>query len=204
MNGQAWSTAEQFDPMDATTAEHDFGNLIDFDHLDLDFNIGTYSQGPQSDSQQLADLADSLDVHQLQNNFSPQVGQHHNDGAQGGQQQHQQQSSMGGHAMSQSANGFGFDYSMIPYSQAGTSSFSQSQDSLFRPHQGVPPTPNSVEMHGDPHRYMQQMDTQHAIFDQRYHMRKDDAVCLVPVTPVNPANLVVVIYPTRIPSCDPP
>jgi hypothetical protein len=32
-----------------------------------------------------------------------------------------------------------------------------------------------VEMHGDPHRYMQQQMDQQALYDQRY-LRKDDAV----------------------------
>jgi hypothetical protein len=32
MNGQAWTNAEQFDAMDATT-EQTFGDLINFDHL---------------------------------------------------------------------------------------------------------------------------------------------------------------------------
>jgi hypothetical protein len=32
-------------------------------------------------------------------------------------------------------------------------------------------------MHGDLHRYMQQMDTQQALFNRQYQMRKDDAVC---------------------------
>ncbi|KAJ4373818.1 hypothetical protein N0V83_002557 [Neocucurbitaria cava] len=152
--------------MDATT-EHDFGNLIDFeaanfDHLDLDW--------PAPDGQQMADLADSLDVHHL-GHFTPQIPQDRRDGGAGGQQQAQ---NMGGHSMPQPTNGF-FDYGIPQYSQAGTPSFTQAQDQMYRPHQHVPPTPNSIEMHGDPHRYMQQMDPQQAIFDQRYHMRKDDA-----------------------------
>lgn len=172
MNGQAWTTAEQFEPMDATT-EHDFGNLIDFDHLDLDFNIGDYSHsGPPPHGQQLADLADAIDVHQL-NHYAPQNPQHR-DGAPGGQQP---QNNMGGHGMPQPTNGFAFDYGMGPYSQVGTPAFSQAQEQVFRPHQGIPPTPNSLEMHGDRHQYMHQMDSQHALFDPRFHLRKDDAVC---------------------------
>lgn len=150
-NAQQWSGAEHFTAMDAA-ADHDFGNLIDFeaanfDHLDLDW--------PNSDNQQLADLADSLDVHQLQGHFTPQIPQDARN----------------------NTNGF-FDYSMGQYSQANTPAFPQAQEQLYQPHQGVPPTPNSVEMHGDPHRYLQQLDPQQTLFDQRYHMRKDDAVCL--------------------------
>jgi hypothetical protein len=45
--------------------------------------------------------------------------------------------------------------------------------------QGIiyPRVPDSTDMHGDLHRYMQQMDTQQALFNRQYQMRKDDAVC---------------------------
>jgi hypothetical protein len=43
--------------------------------------------------------------------------------------------------------------------------------------QHVPPTPNSFEMHGEAGRFMQPMDPQHrAILEQRYQLRKEDAV----------------------------
>lgn len=50
-------------------------------------------------------------------------------------------------------------------------------DHAFMQHHSVPPTPNSYEMHGNPGPYMQQHDAQNrAILDQRYRLRKDDAV----------------------------
>lgn len=157
MNGQAWTTAEPFGTMDAT--EQNFGDFVDFDNLDLDLSEFNYSGAAP-----LADIPSTL------HDFPPHVPRLHHNGAQNGQQP---QGTMGGHA----ANGFTFDYSLGQFSQAGTPAFPQAQDHMFRPHNGVPPTPNSIEMHGDPHRYMQQMDTQPTLFDQRYHMRKDDAVC---------------------------
>ena len=58
----AWTGAEQYDPLGAA-AEHDFGNLLDFDNIDLDFPIDSYPGVSEHDSsQQLSDLADSLDV----------------------------------------------------------------------------------------------------------------------------------------------
>ncbi|KAH5704711.1 hypothetical protein HBI44_011210 [Parastagonospora nodorum] len=156
MNGQAWTTAEPFGNMDAT--EQNFGDFVDFDNLDLDLSEFNYNGAAP-----LADIPSAL------HDFPTQVAQlpqHHHNGANGGQQP---QGNMGGH----SANGFTFDYSLGQFSQAGTPAF-QAQDHIFRPHNGVPPTPNSIEMHGDPHRYMRQMDSQQALFDQRYHMRKDD------------------------------
>ncbi|KAH7079338.1 hypothetical protein BKA63DRAFT_264130 [Paraphoma chrysanthemicola] len=167
MNGQAWTNAEQFDAMDATT-EQSFGDLINFDQLDLDLSEFSYNNGEYSHGGSNA-------LH----DFTPQIPQHHSNGAQGGQQP---QSAMGGHSMPQHTNGFSFDYAMGQYSQAGTPVFTQAPDQVYRPHQGVPPTPNSIEMHGDPHRYMQQADQQ-ALFDQRYSMRKDDATFTPLVSP---------------------
>lgn len=161
-NAQSWSGMD-------TTADQDFGNLIDFnnfDDLDLpDFNNIAYSHG----GTQHGSMADALDQQHLDHQFPPQIPQHHGDGATGTQLAQT-------HNLSQSnMNANFFDYTMSQFSQGGTPVFSQAPDQVFRPHHGVPPTPNSVEMHGDPHRYMQQMDQQ-ALYDQRYRMRKDDAV----------------------------
>lgn len=161
-NAQSWSGMD-------TAADQDFGNLIDFnnfDDLDLpDFNNITYSHG----GTQHGSMADALDQQHLDHQFPPQIPQHHGDGATGTQLAQT-------HNLAQSnMNANFFDYTMSQFSQGGTPVFSQAPDQVFRPHHGVPPTPNSVEMHGDPHRYMQQMDQQ-ALYDQRYRMRKDDAV----------------------------
>lgn len=166
MNGQAW-TNDSFDAMDATTEQLE--QFINFDHIDLDLSEFSYSNGEYSQGgpTSLADISTSL------HDYTPQIPQHHHNGAPGGQQA---QNSMGGHSLPQNTNGFSFDYAMGQYSQAGTPVFPQAQEHVYRPHQGVPPTPNSIEMHGDPHRYLQQMDPQQALFDQRFHMRKDDAV----------------------------
>ncbi|KAF2741509.1 hypothetical protein EJ04DRAFT_422596 [Polyplosphaeria fusca] len=156
----AWSGAEQFD------------SLIDFD-LDLDFSI---------DGQQLTDLADSLDVQHLQNNFTPPVSQEHRDASASAAQHAQQQ--MGANAIPRNGPTPGFyDFNMPPYSQANPPAFSAAQDHMFRAHAGVPATPNSVEMHGDPVRYLQQMDAQHLMFDQRYGGRKDDGTFTPLVSP---------------------
>jgi hypothetical protein len=181
---QSWSAAEHFQ-MDPPTDDFTGAEFIDFDNLDLHFNIDGYNhEGPAaSNGNQLADLTESLNVHHLQGQFPPQLPQDHHDGANGGQ--HAQ--NVRGHGMSQSANNF-FDYGMAQYSQAGTPAFTQAQDQIYRPHQGVPPTPNSIEMHGDPHRYLQQLDSHQSLFDQRYHMRKDDAVCWTRTLPQNPTD----------------
>lgn len=164
-NAQSWPGID-------AAGDQDFGNLIDFnnfDDLDLpDFNNIAFSHGaPQNGSG-----ADAFDHHHLDHQFTPQIPQNHADGASGAQQA---QGSRGTHSLPQpnmTANFF--DYGMSQFSQAGTPVFSQAPEQVFRPHHGVPPTPNSVEMHGDPHRYMQQMEQQ-ALYDPRY-LRKDDAV----------------------------
>ncbi|KAH6852673.1 hypothetical protein B0T12DRAFT_485138 [Alternaria alternata] len=175
---QSWSAAEHFQ-MDPATEDFAGAEFIDFDNLDLHFNIDGYShEGPASNGNQLADLTESLNVHHLQGQYPPQLPQDHRDGANGGQQVQ----NLGGHGMSQPTNNF-FDYGMPAYSQAGTPAFTQAQDQIYRPHQGVPPTPNSIEMHGDPHRYLTQLDAHQSLFDQRYHMRKDDATFTPLVSP---------------------
>ncbi|KAF2476381.1 uncharacterized protein BDR25DRAFT_277464 [Lindgomyces ingoldianus] len=182
--GSSWSGAEPYDPMSAS-ADHDFGSLIDFDTLDLDFPIDyTNGASDHDTSQQLADLADSLDVQHLQNHFSPAVSQDHRDGgaAMSSQQQQQQQSAMGGNEMPQSENSF-FDFNMPQYTQGNVPPFSAAPDQIFRPHSGVPPTPNSVEIHANAARYLQQMDPQQALFDQRYQIRKEDAAFTPLVSP---------------------
>ncbi|KAF1995827.1 hypothetical protein P154DRAFT_333683 [Amniculicola lignicola CBS 123094] len=159
----SWSGAEPFDPMGAE-AESDFSNLMNFDNLDLDFSLDYTNGGPEHhDASQ--ELADSLDLQHLRNHYTPPIAHEHGDGGQ------QQQNALGGGA----PNGF-FEFNrMSPYGQPNPSAFSAPPDQIYRAHAGVPPTPNSVEMHGDPARYLQQqMDSQQALFDQRYH-HKDDA-----------------------------
>jgi hypothetical protein len=171
-SAQSWSAAEHF-AMDPTTEDFTGAEFIDFDNLDLHFSIDGYGQeGPGSNGNQLADLTESLNVHHLQGQFTPQLPQDHRDGANGGQQMQ----NLGPQGTSQPPNGDFFNYG-LQYSQAPTPTFTQAQDQIYRPHQGVPPTPNSIEMHGDPNRYLQQLDPHQQLFHPRYHTRKDDAVC---------------------------
>jgi hypothetical protein len=146
MNGQAWTTAEpSFGTMDSAT-DQSFGAMDDLINFDsLDIDLGEFNYNGSEYSAQGTPADNSASLH----GYAAQNG--------GGQQ----------------SNQFAFDYSM-QFSQAGTPVFPQAQDQIFQHHHGVPPTPNSAEIHGDPHRYMQH---QQALFDQRYHMRKDDAVC---------------------------
>jgi hypothetical protein len=80
-----------------------------------------------------------------------------------------------GHGISQAGGNF-FDFSIPPYMQS-TPAFSHPHEHAYRTQAPVPPTPNSVEMHADRGRYMQQLDAQQAMFEQRYQMRKGETVC---------------------------
>lgn len=172
-NPSAWSGAEQYDPM-ASVAEQDFGSLIDLDNFDLDFNID-YANGStsQENNQQLTELADSLDVQHLQNFTSP-LQHGHTDAT--SQAQSQQQNAHIGGAMSQAGNNL-YNFNMPAFTQPHQSHgpFSTAHEPAFHAHAGVPPTPNSVEMHGDAARYLQQMDPQtRAFFEQRFQLRKEE------------------------------
>ncbi|RAR09221.1 phosphorus acquisition-controlling protein [Stemphylium lycopersici] len=173
----AWNAAEQSN-MDLTTDDFTGAEFIDFDNLDLHFNIESYSNHGPAATGQLADLTESLNDHRLQGQFPPQLAPDHHDGANRG---HQVQN-IGVHGLSQPSQDF-FNYGVPQYSQAGTPTFTQPQDQIYRPHQGVPPTPNSIEMHGDPNRYLQQLDPHQALFDPKYHRRNDDVTFTPLVSP---------------------
>jgi hypothetical protein len=145
MNGQAWSNAEpSFGTMDSAN-DPSFGGMDELINFDhLDIDLGEFNYNGSEYHSQGAATDSSTSLP----NYAAQNGS--------GQQ----------------SNQFAFDY--MQFSQAGTPVFPQAQDHIFQHHHGVPPTPNSTKMHGDPHRYMQH---QQSLFDQRYHMRKDDAVC---------------------------
>ncbi|PVI00721.1 hypothetical protein DM02DRAFT_386096 [Periconia macrospinosa] len=174
----AWSAPEHYDPM-GTSATHDF-DLLDFENIDLDFDFG---QPEQNDSnRQLGQLAEELNVQHLHNSFNatPVLPTDQNAAAGGAQQQHQQppQQHHQQHAVSQPGPNY-FEFSMPAYAQ----NIPAQQDQIFRHHAAVPPTPSSVEMHPDQARYMQQMEAQHAMFEQRYQMRKDDMTFTPLVSP---------------------
>lgn len=61
--------------------------------------------------------------------------------------------------------------------------FNQQQQQHFPPSHQVPPTPNSLELHGEAGRFMQQqMDAQQrAMLEQQYQMRKEQQVQFTPM-----------------------
>lgn len=171
----AWSGAEQFD---MAGAEHDFSNLLDFD-LDFSDFASTSSAANVRQQQQLEQLADELDVQHLHNPFSPDISQQsrqHRNGARTPgapqPQRHGIDAHSGAHPHSMPTQSGFFQFNM-PFQQHGMPAFTQASD-MYQPHAPVPPTPNSIELHAEPARYLQHRDAQHAMFDQRFHMSKDE------------------------------
>ncbi|GME43294.1 Phosphorus acquisition-controlling protein [Neofusicoccum parvum] len=155
--------------LDNMAAQQDFDSLLDFGDIDLDIPFYDSTQSHEDGDRQLSALADSLDSQHLPSSGVVQPQGQNN----GSASQHQQ-------PLQDSASDF-FDFSFQPqYShnhQSGhhQQSFSTPQDHSMQPRAFVPPTPNSVEMHGDAARYLNQLDPQtRAILEQRYQLRKED------------------------------
>lgn len=161
--------------LDNMAVQQDFDSLLDFGDIDLDLPFYDPNQPDQQGDHQLSALADSLDSQHLPSSGVVQP-QHQNDGSVAPQQQ----------SLQDPANDF-FDFSFQPsYNHNHTHqtghqqpNYSAAHDHSMQPRAFVPPTPNSVEMHGDAARYLHQLDPQtRAILEQRYQLRKEDLVRL--------------------------
>ncbi|KAF1991942.1 hypothetical protein K402DRAFT_321568 [Aulographum hederae CBS 113979] len=157
-----WSQAEHF-------TQSDFSNFLDIDLDNIDFTNFTTDNGEQSQ--------DGQQRHQID---QAQIGQH--------SQQSQTPDAHLNHANTDIFN-FGFDPNLDPqlqHAQAHTQAFNFQHEPTFRPHQMVPPTPNSIEMHGDPARYLQ-MEAQNRHMmeqqEQRFHAAKGDSTYTPLVSP---------------------
>ena len=145
----SWPQPEQYGDM-AAIGEQDFGNL---GHLDFDtFDFLDFD--PSVDGK----VSENIDLNLLAA---------HQHGLQQPQQSTGDESAL-------------FDLNMhVDFDTQHDQGYSVSQGPHAMQHRGIIPlTPNSVEMHGDAARYLQQMDAQsREMLEQHYHLRKDDAVC---------------------------
>jgi len=158
-----WQQSDRFEPM-ASMAEQDFANFLD---LDIDLDFPTFDANAAT-APQLPDLPPDLHLHNLTDEEVPSQAYNISHGA------HQQP------PLSTDISGLGnelFDFTLnTPYEQPQHQHHTP-QDHAFLPRSIVPPTPNSVEMHGDIERYLQQLDTQtRALLEQQYRSRSGDAV----------------------------
>ncbi|KAK0659093.1 Phosphorus acquisition-controlling protein [Lasiodiplodia hormozganensis] len=168
-------------PLDNMAMQQDFDSLLDFGDIDLDIPFYDSSQAQPTDNQ-LSALADSLDSQHLPPSGAvPPQNQDDGSGAQ------QQQSLQSPSNMQDTNNLFDFTFeSAYNHTHQQQQNFSAPQDHSMQPRAFVPPTPNSVEMHGDAARYMNHLDPQsRAIMEQRYQLRKEDLASFTPL--VSPA-----------------
>jgi hypothetical protein len=162
----AWSQPEQqFDAI-AGIGETDF-NLVDIDFNDFDF----LNFDPNSE-QNGEKLPTNIDLNLL----SDAAAQHN------AAQQAQQQQQRNGNALVQNGgnnNMFGLNMHQMTFGQQHEQTYAMNQTSHAMSHHSIiPSTPNSVEMHGDAGRYLQQMDAQsRAMIEQHFQQQqKRDAV----------------------------
>ncbi|RMZ17620.1 hypothetical protein D0862_00788 [Hortaea werneckii] len=195
-SGQPWAQQEQqLDPLAGISGDLDaLDNFLDFGDIDISFDEPYGDQQVQNVPQLSHHTTSFTDVGQAGIQTGPQAqdfgqfGAHQNVG-----QQHIGKPSETDH--------FGVDSiqqstMLQAFNQPPQQFQYQSQPSYPSGH-GVPPTPNSYELHGEVGRFMNQQghadQQQRAILDQRYGPRKDDAMTFTPMmspacTPQYPLN----------------
>ncbi|KAF2671375.1 hypothetical protein BT63DRAFT_215592 [Microthyrium microscopicum] len=116
-----------------------------------------------------------------------------------GQQQHPGQQAMAqaqlhqnlGANMIETSNGLAQNSSIFEFSMPMDVQFPLSQNGHHQmPGQGpIPPTPNSVEMHGENQRFLQQQYEAHRMMMEHYQMKKNEAAGFTPyLSPVIPEH----------------
>jgi hypothetical protein len=164
-NLPSWSQPDSLDNM-AAMGEQDFASFL---NLDLGLDFPAYDP-----EQQQADAH-----HKLTEALQGQL-LHGSNAGQDARQQPQRQAQP--HSEASSHGGPMFDFNM-------PLAFDQNQDMHF-PGAGshsvhsqtmIPPTPNSVEMHGDTVRYLQHLEAQNrALLEQQYRLKSANTVPNIP------------------------
>ncbi|KAI6814088.1 hypothetical protein KC367_g1143 [Hortaea werneckii] len=194
-SGQPWAQQEQqLDPLAGISGDLDaLDNFLDFGDIDINFDEPYGDQQVQNAPQLSHHTTPFTDI----GHTGIQTGPHAQDFGQLGAHQSAGQSRFGKPPRS---DDFGVDSiqsstMLQAFNQPPQQFQYQSQPSYPSGH-GVPPTPNSYELHGEVGRFMNQNHAdqqQRAILDQRYGPRKDDAMTFTPMmspacTPQYPLN----------------
>jgi hypothetical protein len=162
---QSWSQPEQFNAMTPMESQ-DFQNLVDLDvNFDFDF-LNDFD--PTNTGNGSGKLSDSVDPALF---------------ATSAQQQHAIQAphlSPAPLTMAQGSPMFDMGMHMNFGAHNGQPFNMQPGHNPMGHHQMVPPTPNSVEMHADGARYLQQMEAQSRAMMEHYQMSKPDTVSMTP------------------------
>ncbi|KAI6829812.1 hypothetical protein KC340_g8382 [Hortaea werneckii] len=195
-SGQPWAQQEQqLDPLAGISGDLDaLDNFLDFGDIDINFDEPYGDQQVQSAPQLSHHTTPFTDVGQAGIQTGPQAQDFGQYGAhQSVGQQHIGKPSGSDHF---GADSIQQSTMLQAFNQAPQQFQYQSQPSYPSGH-GVPPTPNSYELHGEVGRFMNQQShadpQQRAILDQRYGPRKDDAMTFTPMmspacTPQYPLN----------------
>jgi len=195
LGSQSWSQAEQqLDPMAQMTNDLDnLGDFLDFGEIDLDIpDLDTTQYGDHVQQPQQVSHSDTPfnDLNQAQ---TPQ-GISALDFGGAGQfelsqnlEQHQSQYNRHVQASHPLTTGPGYQPAMQQNLQYPTQQFQYHPQAGFLPHHHVPPTPNSLEMHGEAGHFMHQHQLhqidpkQQALLEQHYRARKDDTMAFTPM-----------------------
>jgi hypothetical protein len=155
--GQSSAVEQQFGNMD-TIGEQDYANLIDFESFEFLTNFEPNGENAHK-------ISNSVDLNILAN----AANQSQHEGQRGAGQSLPQGQNMFDMQMQM---GFGQPQHGQPFSMAPNGGHT------IQTHPMVPPTPNSVEMHGDVGRYLQQLDAQtRAMIEHEYRMKQDTVSC---------------------------
>ncbi|KAI5369516.1 Putative myc-type, basic helix-loop-helix (bHLH) domain-containing protein [Septoria linicola] len=188
---QAWSRpVEQLDPLTLNANLDDLGNLFEFGDIDLN-NLGAVDTAQYDEHMQHVGTHPSTPYNELS---EAQAISGTNAQDVGGHQHFCMPQNMEQGQQCQRYNASGPFSSDPAFQHAVQQGYHPSQQYQFQgmpgfsPTQHIPPTPNSYEMHGETRHFLQsQLDPQQrAILEQRYQLRKEDAIAFTPM--VSPAG----------------
>ncbi|PPJ61305.1 hypothetical protein CBER1_05102 [Cercospora berteroae] len=187
---QAWSrSVDDMDPLTLNASMDDLGNLFEFGDIDLNNLANIDTSASYDEHMQHTSTHPSTPFNELNEPHTILGGNAHDfagqqrfgPSASADQAQRHPQSS-------QFPSDVAFQQSMQQHDFHPSQSFQFQAMPGYSMHQQIPPTPNSYEMHGEPGRFLQsQLDSQQrALLEQKYHLRKEDAIAFTPM--VSPAG----------------
>ncbi|WPG97823.1 Hypothetical protein R9X50_00060400 [Acrodontium crateriforme] len=204
---QQWSRPEQLDNMSHMATDlDDLGNLFEFGDIDLNttpsvepMQYGNHMQ-QQAHSQQgthpSTPFDEINDPVSMPTTMAQDFAAHNQYGVQSMEQSQHQYMSTDSMAP-QTSLAYSADsiyqptmqqsqpQQFTPNQQQQQFQFQQQQSAYTPGRNGIPPTPNSFDMHGETGRFMQQQEhldsQQRFMLEQRYNVRKDDAIVYTPL-----------------------
>ncbi|EME48785.1 hypothetical protein DOTSEDRAFT_67734 [Dothistroma septosporum NZE10] len=191
MAQQAWARPDDLDPMAQMSNDlDDLGNLFEFGDIDLSIPTDAAQYGDhmqQQDTHPTTPFDEISEAQAIAGTAAQDFGAHGqyamSQASDHGQQQHQFATP------AQTSHPFPADPLYQPAMHQQFQQQFQCPDMQGYPlNQHIPPTPNSLEMHGEVGRFLQQQidPQQRALLEQRYQLRKEDAIAFTPM--VSPAG----------------